>query len=677
MMWQIEQNEFDDELNKSYEGMMAQGNGYISTRANLEGDMLHLQNERYWRMPANVTVEEKKHPKGKWGTYIPTIVGKHPILNEEMINLPFLWGLNLYANEEKFTYDKSTDFHRELCLKDGIMTQSFRWQKICVETKRYIHRVHKNLLVIKITLSSDDIMTCRVEGFIDADVTTNGYDHFKSISIHENKMSVLTDMNDEINIQQFMMDSSVYHTKKRLIQEKILHLSNEPIVLYKYVWVTTSKDKEHFAMPELDPKTLEDGHKKAWDKLWQASDIQITGDEKAQLSTRFSIYHMLRTMNQHDDRFAIDAKGVAGEAYYGHYFWDTEIYLLPFYILTQPTVAKNLLMFRYHTLEAAKKNAKKYGYQGAKYPWESNIHGDEQCSNWQYADNEIHVSLDICYAMIMYRNYTKDTLTFDTYFMPCIKAVLEYFKERVEVKENEVNLNGVMGPDEYLVSVNNNTYTNTLLKYVIKDYLNYIDDDMLLMIDEKLKVHKDEIILQCDDFDQYETLDFNKVWPDRKILFGAVVSQEKNYRSKALKQADVLMMMYLFKHQYTNNQIKRNMDFYLPITTHDSSLSYVIHSILLVGYDRDMAYDYYIKASSIDLYSRGAEEGIHIANCGGLIQNIIFGFCGMSHFQHTNDLSFKPQLPKPWEQVKFQVIIEGHSYEVIVNKENYSVKKLC
>ena len=129
-------------------------------------------------------------------------------------------------------------------------------------------------------------------------------------------------------------------------------------------------------------------NKAQWARLWKRAGVSIVGDETAQKAVNFSIYHLLRSVNPDDSRVAVCAKGYSGEAYFGHFFWDTEVYLLPFYLYTNPELAKKLVEFRIQTLPGAMANAKAYGYPGARYPWESSVSGEEQCPNWQYADHE-------------------------------------------------------------------------------------------------------------------------------------------------------------------------------------------------------------------------------------------------------------------------------------------------
>ncbi|MCH4890136.1 glycoside hydrolase family 65 protein [Acidaminobacter sp. JC074] len=669
---------FEKEHYKHFEGLMTQGNGYLSIRASFEEDYIEGQDDLYWRMPANVTVEKKRHTEGKFGTYIPLIVGNHPILREEMINLPYFLGMNFYVDGCKFHINHARNHHRKLDLKDGLITRYFDFKGIHIKTERYIHQVHKNLVVQKYEIQGDKDI--EVESYIDYGVTTNGYNHFVETSYNlENglHLNLLTDMNDEVEIvSRLSLDKTTsVSDPPYLMEKKLLHLKkDQKYVFYKYTLIRTSKDVNPCGI-DFDFDKLYAEHQKAWQEKWDMADVVIEGDSNLQYALRVSIYHLLRSNNEHESRVAIDAKGAAGEAYFGHFFWDTEIYLLPFYLLTNPVAAKNLLMFRVNTLEAAKKNAKSYGYNGAKYPWESSVSGAEQCSNWQYADLEIHVGLDIAYAMINYLKATGDQECFNNHFLECIDEVLMYFMERLSYKDGEFHLKGVMGPDEYIHYSDNNAYTNKLLYEIMKFRIQYQSDTFskkLLIYKDGLVIQDDYIIEQCDHFGDFDNLDFDLVWPDKSKPFGATISQEKNYRSKALKQADVLMLFFLYKDQYSKERMKDNLDYYLPLTTHDSSLSYIIHSIIMNWTCDERAYEYLEKAMAIDI-NYGAEDGIHIANCGGLYQGLVFGLCGM---KVGANVTFDPKLPKNIRKVSFKYNHLGKKYQVDINHNGVNVNEI-
>lgn len=723
--WKICEKTYDEKLNKNFEGLFTQGNGYLSIRGSFEEELSGAaQNDRYWRMPANVTLEKSMHPKSKWGVYVPGIVGSHPLLNEEMVNLPYILGLNIYVDNNRFDMEKSVydNYNRELDLKTGVLLRKVTWfinkQSIELSFSRFVSMARKNIVVQEIRIKPVEADTrIKLQSFIEGDVTTNGYNHFiVNEASYKNgiiQCHVKTDLEDDVLMMSKLLFPCEAEEEFQIINERVMHngviviKKDEEAVIRKISAIKTKKDRIisgliNDAANELKKAVdnvdkLYGEHVDEWEKRWNASDIAIKGDDRSQLAVRFSIYHLLRSVNEENDRVAIDAKGAAGEAYFGHYFWDTEIYLLPFYLYTNPAAAKNLLMFRYNTLEAAKQNAISYGYRGAKYPWESSISGREQCSNWQYKDLEVHISADIVYAIWHYYNATGDKCTLFNYFIDVMYEISRFWIKRADrEKDGTYSIKGVMGPDEYLLFTNNNAFTNYMVKYALKRTLETLD--MIKQNDEKLYDYKvsslgiteDELALmmevmnklnlpinsdkhfiwQCDGFDDLVDLDFDSIWTDRSKPFGHFISQEKNYRSKALKQADVIGLLWLFDRDFDGETIKNCMKYYEPITTHDSSLSYIIHSIVYshMG-DRQRAFEFFIKSLGIDLYEHGAAEGIHIANCGGIWQAVVFGFCGLNNLMEDGEIKLKPALPEGWESVKFKLKYKDKLYNITVSND--------
>ncbi|MEG2596671.1 MAG: glycosyl hydrolase family 65 protein, partial [Ruthenibacterium sp.] len=341
---------------------------------------------------------------------------------------------------------------------------------------------------------------------------------------------------------------------------------------------------------------------------------------------------------------------------------------------------------RIGTLEGAQRNASNYGYPGAKYAWESSVTGDEQCHNWQYCDHEVHVTADVVFGL--WHSYTATgDLAFLTRAMPVFAETARYWLARCKkAKDGSVHLNGVMGPDEYICLCNDNAYTNYMVanalritlqasKLLNSKLLCKSETDEIVYFAQHLSLHRcaDGVLQQCRDFDAYEEPDFDVLWPDRTKPFGAAVSQERNYRTKALKQADVLMLPYLYPTCMSDAELEATYQKYYPLTTHDSSLSYIIHSILKAHLNHaDEALALFEKALAIDT-DGGAAEGIHIANCGGIWQGVVIGFCGMQWSYSSNQLTFIPHLPKNWRRVSFKIQTQGKQHTVVITKQAVTI----
>ncbi|MCR4695205.1 MAG: glycoside hydrolase family 65 protein [Pseudobutyrivibrio sp.] len=709
----IEEKGFDKRAIKHYEGLFCQGNGYVHVRASHEDSIYGVrQDDEYDRKPANVTLEKPRETLSKYGTFIPGVTGVHPYLKDEIINLPYPFMTEVFLNGDKvdITGNNIENYNRSLDLYSGTLTRTIEVVdkayrvRICHERVLSMDCKHLALEKTTISLLEGKCHLGLVTG-VDARVRTNGFNHLVKIETGKEAdrtyLKALTNGGNtvdyrlrtaakEMDLIPGADDSRCYYTG-----EKNLGGSCKEISLEKVVAITTDRDFDKFEdNTGLGYEDLKKNSDKVWAKIWDDCDIVIKGDDKTQQALRMAIYHLIRNATD-DDRVAICAKGHSGEGYFGHYFWDTEINMLPFYLYEMPDKAKNLVKFRYNTLDGAIKNAKLYGYDGARYAWESSVSGEEECANWQYADNEIHVTADIVYAMINYVRMTSDQEFYKECVIPVMIETAKYWLQRMDKrKDGSLELLGVMGPDEYLPFTRNNAYTNKLVRFsleetakAIEKYNVPVERDFLLSVKyaaENLKGYaplsdNERVIKQCDEFEEYADIDFGQIWTDRSKCFGNHISQEKNYRSKALKQADVLEMMMLFPHEFSTETLKANFDYYLPITTHDSSLSAYVHGLLAARLGRTEIAERFLKiVDDIDMDSnrRGAEEGVHIANFGGLWQMVVFGFAGLSYSMWDDDISIKPALPAGWKSLEFKTLYKGNKYKVTIGKDTKEIVKL-
>lgn len=707
-LWCITQTSLAPADTKHYEGLFTQGSGYLHLRGSYEEGLAAApQDETYMRLPANVTVEVPRHPRSKVGTYLPGVTGKHPLLREELVNLPNPLAMTVRCQGEPLDMDSTCieSFARTLDLRDGILYRQFLWRlpngTLRCEFSRYVSQSTPGLIVQHLRFCASRDMDVSLEAFIDADVTTNGYNHFSARHFFHDTSSfgvtVTTDTGDIVSLASGCVGAPAVLSDGRA--SLFLHCPKaHPVQINRLSMVSCSRDSRFLQDEALSAElasfcstcedSLYEAHAAVWKQLWQDSCITIRGDDHIQRSLNVCLYHLLRAENRSDSRIAVCAKGFAGEAYFGHFFWDTELYLLPFYLYTNPQHARPLTQFRIRTLSGAQKNAAAYGYPGAKYPWESSVSGEEQCPNWQYADHEIHITADVVFGLWHDWKATGDR-DYLAQMLPVMAETTRYWLARTyRQSDGSVHLNGVMGPDEYICMCNDNAYTNAMVRFALKctleaealldrTALTASEREQAAYVEKHLAIPygEDGVLLQCNAFDQFETPDFSVLWPDRAKHFGATVSQERNYRTKALKQADVLMLPYLFPHCMDQAQLRRTFDYYFPLTTHDSSLSYIIHAILKARMgDVDAAYQLFEQALSIDL-DGGAAEGIHIANCGGIWQGIMFGFCGMDWCYCSDTLRFLPHLPSHWKEVSFRIVWKGKKYNVKITSEQVSIEE--
>src|SRR5690606_14760903 len=463
------------------------------------------------------------------------------------------------------------------------------------------------------------------------------------------------------------------------------------VVIYKYAAVLSSENhpKEDMvaACRKVLRKAVTDGydkllaaHARTWEEKWEKCDVTITGDTAAQQGIRFNIFQLMQTYTGDDERLNIGPKGFTGEKYGGSTYWDTEAYCLPFFLGTAPQrVARNLLVYRYKHLQKAIENAEKLGFRdgAALYPMVT-MNGEECHNEWEITFEEIHRNGAIAYAIHDYIRYTGDQEYMAEYGLEVLIAISRFWAQRVnwsEAKKKYVML-GVTGPNEYENNVNNNWYTNLLAVWT----LNYTSENIAWLRDHNPERYKEivrktkfkekaelslwkkiaaemyfpedkerGIFLQQDGFLDKELLTVNDLSPEDRPL-NQKWSWDRILRSCFIKQADVLQGLYFFEEQFDKETLKRNFDFYEPMTVHESSLSPCVHVILAsrLGY-REKAYELYLRTARLDLddYNNDTEDGCHITSMAGTWMSIVKGFGGMR--VRDGELHFDPFIPDQWK----------------------------
>ncbi|MFZ3386961.1 MAG: glycosyl hydrolase family 65 protein, partial [Candidatus Hydromicrobium sp.] len=478
---------------------------------------------------------------------------------------------------------------------------------------------------------------------------------------------------------------------------KIKLKPGEQIILEKRSALSCDRDRSPLSalevLNEYENTSFEEllaSHIDEWEKRWEKCDIEITGDEQSQLKTRVSLYHLLRSYVD-DDRVAICGRGFSSDAYWGRFFWDTEMYMMPFFLYTDPVKAKTLMDFRINTLPAAMENAKEYGYAGARYPWEADADGKENCPSylWQFRDHQIHISGDVVYGFLHYASATKNQDYLKKDAAEAIIEICRYWMNRIDMIDGKPAILAVTCPDEYNPLKNNNAFTNRMVICSLKAGVSIgkeagVSDKEIAewkKTAENIPIlrRSDGLVLQFAEFESLAEPDFDRCWTDRSKPYAAVVHQERNYRTKSSKQPDVLMMMWLFMNEFSTKEIKQAWDYYEPYCTHDSSLSPGIHGLvaLRLGLD-EQAWKYWKITSEFDLNveDRKASQGIHIGCSAVTWQFIVFGFAGIKTAMEAGTLTLNPRLPKEWDQISFPFIWKGQEARIIINHKKIIIKNM-
>ena len=442
------------------------------------------------------------------------------------------------------------------------------------------------------------------------------------------------------------------------------------------------------------------------DDFWRRSDVRVRDirEDRTKRTTveiqqaiRFNLFHILQASARAEDA-GVPAKGLTGQAYEGHYFWDTEIYLLPFLTYTSPRIAKNLLTFRYKMLPQARARARQLGHRGAMFPWRT-ISGEEASAYYAAGTAQYHINADIMYALRKYVQATGDELFLETCGAEMLVETARLWVDLgfySDAKEGKFCINSVTGPDEYNTVVNNNAYTNLMarenLRYAVQtikslqaakpDAYNALvhktalesseveawdraAESMYIPYDEKLK-----IIPQDDSFLDREPWDFRNIPRDHYPLL-LFYHPLNIYRKQVIKQADVVLAMFLLGDAFSPEEKKRNFEFYDPLTTGDSSLSSCVEAIIAaqIG-NMEKAFQYGMAALLMDLADVGGnvKDGCHIASMGGTWMMLAYGFGGMR--DNDGALSFWPRrAPEDNAILRFPVTYRGHMLEVEIGRE--------
>lgn len=416
--------------------------------------------------------------------------------------------------------------------------------------------------------------------------------------------------------------------------------------------------------------------------FWDSSDVDIQGDDDLCRATKYNMYQLIQSVSK--DRFGnIAAKGLSGEGYEGHFFWDTEMFMHPFFVLTNPKLAKNLVAYRYEILEEARNNARILGHKkGALYPWRT-IMGKECSGYFPSGSAAYHINGDIAYSVVSYYLATKDLAFMEEKGAEILFETARLWMDTGNYVNGAFHINEVTGPDEYTCMVNNNYFTNAAAKYNLywaaKSYHMLKDAGCIQRLEDKLNLSAEEIEgfekaagamylpydeelginPQDDSFLQKKVWDLSKT-PKENFPLLLHYHPLYIYRHQVCKQADTVLAHFIFEDEQDIETIRKSFAYYEKITTHDSSLSTCVFSIVACKLGlADKAYEYFGNSAKLDLFNthHNTKDGIHTANMGGNYMAIVYGFAGLR--MKETGLYLNPILPKQWSGYQFKICYEG------------------
>ena len=728
--WSIIEDGFIPKHVKSSESIFSIGNGAMGQRGNFEET--YTGDSFQGSYIAGVYYPDKTKV-GWWKNGYPEYFAK-------VLNAPSWIGINVVVNDvvlDLNTCKSISDFRRELNMKEGWLSRSFTATltndvQISVKSLRFLSLAQDEIGAIRYQVTP---LNCSAEisfePFLDSNITNqdkNWDDQFWNILNIFSKNSnafieaetmktgfkTCTFMHHQCTLNQksIALSFSEQNTNSRIGHIYLTHVDQGSTFSLEKIggYISDRKNDDVLqsaatAIQMASKKgfdTLLEEQIQAWAKIWQMADITIEGDIKAQQAIRFNIFQLNQTYSGTDPLLNIGPKGFTGEKYGGSTYWDTEAYCLPFYMATKsPTVAKNLLEYRFHHLEKAIENAEKVGFNtgAALYPMVT-MNGEECHNEWEITFEEIHRNGAIAFAIFNYQRYTGDmSYTYSKGIFVLI-AIARFWYQRFNFSEQKQKfvMLGVTGPNEYENNVNNNFYTNYIAKWCMEftldtlDSIKDADTEAYHKIVAKTKLTQQEIeviksmsksiylpyskehgiYLQQDGFLDKSLTPVSELSTDERPI-NQHWSWDRILRSPYIKQADTLQAFYFFEDAFTTEELEKHFDFYEPLTVHESSLSPCLHSIQAAKLGRmNQAYEFYLQTSRLDLddYNHEVHEGLHITSMAGTWMSIVEGFGGMRI--KNNQLHFSPQIPKKWQSYSFKINFRGNILKAIVQHSGTS-----
>jgi len=734
--WLIIEEGFHPGLNRESESLFAIGNGYMGQRANFEekysGDSLqgcYIAGVYY---PDKTRVGWWKNGYPEYFAKVlnaPKWIGIDVIINGKPVDL---------ATSRIKSFRRILDM-KEGYLERIFTIIVARNKTIEIRSRRFLSMSEPDLGILKYSVASFDFEgIVELNAYIDSDVKNEDANYGKKFWKDINReaapgMGIIISrtMKTDFHVATGMVYEILKNKKRISVRTSVISREKyagnvvsikirpgEEITMIKYVSVLSSLNnlKENL-MKDVKKRLKESSskgydklfraHKKEWGRIWSASDIVIEGDISAQQAIRFNIFQLNQTYTGKDERLNIGPKGFTGEKYGGSTYWDTEAFALPFFLKTaDQNVARNLLFYRYKHLPRSIENAAKLGFRdgAALYPMVT-LNGEECHNEWEITFEEIHRNGAIAYAIYNYIRHTGDKDYLADYGLEVLIGISRFWSQRVTWSNHRKKymILGVTGPNEYENNVNNNWYTNSLavwtLSYTIAnlDMVGKENPDKFKRIIKKTnfrvkdeipiwrKIIKDiyfpydedrKVFLQQDGFLDKELVYASSIPPDERPI-NQHWSWDRILRSCFIKQADVLQGLYMFEDKYDVRTIKRNFDFYEPMTVHESSLSACIHSIMAsrIG-NIEKAYELYLRTARLDLddYNHEVGEGLHITSMAGTWLAIVEGFGGMRILD--SKVQIHPLIPDKWRSYSFHARFRGSLFEVKVDHIHVNIKNM-
>jgi len=741
--WRIIETGFSDKHIGRAETIFSLSNGYLGVRG---------------------TFEEGR-PGLSPGTFVNGFHETWPIVHAEgafglaetgqtIVNVPDATILKLYIDDEPLYLPvaRMQEYRRVLDMRDGTLRRDLLWstpsgKHVRVRTRRFVSLEYRHLLAMSYEVTVTDqpaplVISSQIANRQDADLGDEAVADSpadprlaKDFGQRVLNAEVLGGEGGQFLIGyrttnsgmtlglgvDHVVETEAPHRTERSLEQDLGKLvvtveaqPGVPVRITKYAVYQRSRSVPPKELVDRCRRTLDrakdlgfeellEQQRRQVDLFWARADIEVETEQDGidvQQAVRWNLYQLMQA-SWRAEGSGIPAKGLTGQAYEGHYFWDAEVYVLPFLAYTQPRIARNLLRFRHSMLDQARHRARVLSQRGATFPWRT-INGEEASAYYQAGTAQYHINADIAYAIRKYVDVRGDVE-----FL--VEVGAEMLVETARLwedlgfygDEGLFHIHSVTGPDEYTTVVNDNAYTNLIARL----NLNYAAGAVRRLHDElpaEYRALKHDVGLEDDEVERWERAAramYVPFDPERGInpQDDTFLDRERwdieatplsefplllhfhplvIYRFQVIKQADVVLAMFLLGNEFTLEQKRRNFDYYDPLTTGDSSLSAAVQSIVAAEIGRDhKALEYFRYALMMDLadVAGNVSDGVHVASTGGAWMSLVFGFGGVRDFD--GELTIDPRLPASWRRLVFPIRFQNRQIRVSLthDEERYEV----
>lgn len=729
--WRLIETRWDADANLLRETLFALGNGHIGTRGS---------HDEAWLGEADASME---------GTYVNGFYDTEAIrypenaygfarLNEFMLNLPNAKGVEIAIDGEPFNLASGVilAYERSLDFREGVLARSVEWKspagkRVRVVSRRLVSLARSAILAQSVSVTPLDAdatiefvatLNSAVRGTeesfdprLGSGASARALSTVEAVATPGRSVLVSRTHNSGLTLRiealtgiagGRKLDSTTSEEGGVLAQRfRVAAKAGEAVTLEKTTAIVTSRDAPTSELAARADEALQGAHAAGFEGLvgeqrarlaafWDKADIEIEGDDALSQGLHFNLFHLFQSIGR-DGRTNIAAKGLTGEGYEGHSFWDTEIYVLPVFLRTLPDLARAVLCHRISYLDKARARARDLGhFRGALYPWRT-ITGEECSAYFPAGTAQYHINADIAFAIKQYVEATGDVSLLTDGAAELVFETARVWADLAHLVDGSYHIDEVTGPDEYTALVNNNFYTNVMAKTHLAfaaeaaGWLGREKAEAFAKLSEKLDLSAEEVAHWSDVSDrmrlpydeargihaQDDAFLARKVWdfagtPAENYPLLLHYHPLVIYRHQVCKQADVVLALFLRGDLFSKAVKRRDFDYYEAITTHDSSLSTCIHAIIAseVGLN-ERAYEFFMDTARMDIDNTHGNtfHGVHTAAMGGTWMSVVHGFAGLRAL--NGELHFAPSLPKSWSRYRFRLVDHGRTLEIAVSAD--------